>query len=153
MSYGFEDFKSDIQEAPLAYPLLRAYGWLLSIRRYEHFPFYIYPQGMKVSSIEDGVIKFVDYMVDAHELERNKMDDGMNFYNRANYVSTNFLRYSNDTMANCMFEEKLHKNHYDRLNSVMHMSQLKYYGTTTLTHFTILAYMSYFFRYRCLNKL
>ena len=30
---------------------------------------------------------------------------------------------------------------------------MKYFGTTTMTHFTILAYMSYFFRFRRLNKL
>ena len=65
---------------------------------------------MKVSGFEDGVIKFIDYLVDAHELERNKADAGKNFYLRSEYVSKNFLRYSNETMANCMFEEKLHQN-------------------------------------------
>ena len=93
---------------PLAYPLLRAYNWVLSIKRYDKFPFYIYPQGMMVSSLEDSIIKFMDYLVDAHELERNKSDGSRNFYFRTNYVSRNFLRYSNDTMANCMFDDKLY---------------------------------------------
>ena len=77
---------------------------------------------MKISTFEDGVIKFTDYLVDAHELERNKADKGKSFYHRTEYVSKNFLRYSNDTMANLMFEEKLGQNQYDRLNSVMQMS-------------------------------
>ena len=119
MAYGIEDFKRDIQETTIFFPILKAYQAFLGIRRYEHFPFYIYPQGMGLSSFEDKVIKFMDFLVDAHELERNKTDYGMNFYFRSNYVGTNFLRYSNDTMANCMFEDKLHQNQYDRLNSVM----------------------------------
>ena len=108
MAYGLEDFKRDVQEYPLAYPFLKAYSGFLSIRRYEKFPFYIYPQGVSISSFEDKVLKFFDVMVDAHELERNKADYSMNFYFRTNYVGKNFLRYSNDTMANCMFEDKLH---------------------------------------------
>ena len=108
MAYGFEDFKRDVQEYPLAYPLLKAYGSFLNIRRYEKFPFYIYPQGVSLSSFEEKIIRFCDFLIDAHELERNKTDFGMSFYFRANYVSKNFLRYSNDTMANCMFEDKLH---------------------------------------------
>ena len=63
---------------------------------------------MSLSSFEDKILRFFDFMVDAHELERNKTDYGMNFYFRASYVKGNFLRYSNDTMANCMFEDKLH---------------------------------------------
>lgn len=55
-------------------------------------------------SFEDSIIKFMDYLVDAHELERNKQDFGKVFYDRANYVRSNFHRYSNDTMANLMFD-------------------------------------------------
>ena len=94
----------------------------------------------------------MDYLVDAHELERNKADGHKNFYNRSRYVATNFLRYSNDTMANLMFDTKLRQSDYDRMNSVMSVQQTKFYASATLTHFTILAYASYFFRYRRLGK-
>ena len=104
-------------------------------------------------SFEDSVVNFLDYLVDAHELERNKSDGHKNFYNRARYVSGNFLRYSNDTMANLMFDTKLRQSEYDRMNSVVAVQQAKYFGATTLSHFTILAYSSYFFRYRRLGKL
>merc|ERR1711935_1088367 len=79
MAYGFEDFKRDVQEYPLAYPLLKAYGSFLNIRRYEKFPFYIYPQGVSLSSFEEKIIRFCDFLIDAHELERNKTDFGMSF--------------------------------------------------------------------------
>ena len=51
--FDFSTFIRDFQERPLIYPFLRAYSWLLSIKRYEKFPFYIYPTGMSVSSFED----------------------------------------------------------------------------------------------------
>jgi hypothetical protein len=39
------------------------------------------------------------------------------------------------------------------MNSVMSVQQAKFFGSATLAHFTILAYSSYFFRYRRLGKL
>ena len=64
----------DFQERPLAYPLLNAYNRFMSIRRYDQFPFYVQPGQAKLSSFEDSVILFMDHLVDAHELERNKAD-------------------------------------------------------------------------------
>lgn len=52
----------------------------MSIRRYDHFPFYIYPSGVSVNNFEEGVLKFIDHLVDAHELERNKCDRNKSFY-------------------------------------------------------------------------
>ena len=95
----------------------------------------------------------MDYLVDAHEIERNKCDAHKPAYARAMYVKDNFHRYSNDTMANLMFDTKIRESDMDRLNSVMSLQQLKYYGFSTLFHVTFLAWSSYFFRYRRLNKL
>ena len=60
----------------------------------------------RTAGFEDGILKFCDYLVDAHELERNKSDIDMSQYERTNYVYRNFHRYSNDTMANLMFDTK-----------------------------------------------
>jgi hypothetical protein len=65
----------------------------MNIRRYDHMPFYIYPQAKSWVSFEDTIITFLDWMVDAHELERNKFDKNRNFYARTLYVYENFLRY------------------------------------------------------------
>ena len=70
----------DAQERPLLYPLFGIYGSVMNIKRYEKFPFYVYPQSRKVASFEDSVLGFLDYLVDAHELERNKSDHQKNFY-------------------------------------------------------------------------
>lgn len=125
----------------------------MSIRRYDHFPFYIYPSGVSVNNFEEGVLTFIDNLVDAHELERNKSDRNKSFYQRSIYVQRNFHRYSNDTMANLMFDTQLRKTEYDRLNSVMSLQTNLFYAGATATHFAILAYATYFFRYRTITKL
>lgn len=94
----------DFQERPLAFQGLYLYMRFLNIQRYEHMPFYFYPAGQSVVSFEDGILKFMDFLVDAHELERNKQDWNKNSYDRTKYVALNFHRYSNDTMANLMFD-------------------------------------------------
>ena len=77
----------------------------------------------------------------------------MTQYERTNYVARNWLRYSNDTMANLMFDTKLRKSDYDRMNSVISQQSTIYYLSTSFVHLTVLAYASYFFRFRRLNKL
>ena len=77
----------------------------------------------------------------------------MSAYNRTNYVARNFHRYSNDTMANLMFDTKCRQTEYDRMNSVLSMRTGAFYIAATFTHFMAFAYSTYFFRYRRLNKL
>ena len=67
-------------------------------------PFYIYPSAKSWISFEDTIITFLDWLVDAHEQERNTNDRNRSFYQRTAYVYKNFLRYNNDTIANCMFD-------------------------------------------------
>ena len=95
----------------------------------------------------------MDHLVDAHEIERNKSDHRKTAYHRANYVKDNFHRYSNDTMANLMFDTKLPKCSYDHLNSVMDFSSTKFYIASTLMHFMAFAWLSYLLRYRTMNEL
>jgi hypothetical protein len=45
----------------------------MNIKRYDKFPFYIYPGAARTVKFEDKVLHFLDYLVDAHELERNKI--------------------------------------------------------------------------------
>lgn len=47
----------------------------------------------------------------------------------------------------------MRKTEYDRLNKVLGWRTSLYYTSATLTHFMYMAYASYFFRFRTLNKL
>ena len=81
-------------------------------------PYYFYPTGVKVVSLEDKMINFLDWMCDAHEEARNPHDRNKNFYERAVFVYNNFMRYSNPTICNVMFDTQASRRAYDRLNSV-----------------------------------
>ena len=145
-------FWRDFQERPLMYPFLRAWGKLLEVERGSHFPYYIYPGAVAGNSFEDTVVNFLDFLVDAHELERNKCDYRKTFYDRSIYFLWNFPRYSNDTMANLMFDVKMRKNEYDRMNSIIQQSNVKFYSASAITHLLILSSLSFMFRFRKLSR-
>ena len=94
----------DFQERPLGFPLLRLYNQFMNIKRYDHMPYYFYPSGVSVVSIEDKFINFLDCLVDAHEEARNPHDKNRHFYARSVFAMNNFLRYSNPTVCNVMFD-------------------------------------------------
>ena len=39
----WQTYCRDLQERPVLYPLLNMYNQFLSIKRYDHMPFYFYP--------------------------------------------------------------------------------------------------------------
>ena len=138
----------DFCEQPAAAPFLGVYYKFMNIRRYDHMPFYIYPQAKSWVSFEDTILTFLDWLVDAHELERNKSDAFRSFYQRSLYLYENFFRYANDTHANLQYDTKLHKYEYDRLNSVSSVAHAKFYAATTAFHTLSFTYMAWFFRFR-----
>ncbi len=138
----------DFSEQPLASPLLGLYYNFMDIKRYEHMPFYIYPSAKSWISFEDTILTFLDWAVDAHELERNKADKNRSFYQRSIYVYENFLRYNNETVANAMFDIKARKCDYDRLNTAVSVGNTRYFAATTAIHTLSFMYLAYFFRFR-----
>ena len=115
-------------------------------------PFYFYPAAKSWISFEDTIITFLDFLVDAHELERNKDDLNRSFYQRSVYFYENFLRYSNETTANLMFDTKLRKTEYDRINAALSVANIKYYTIMSGFHAMSFMYLSYFFRYRRVGR-
>ena len=128
--------------------MLGLYHNFMNIKRYEHMPFYIYPSAKSWISFEDTIITFIDWAVDAHELERNREDKNRSFYQRSLYAYENFLRYQNETMGNMMFDTKARKVDYDRMNSVISVGNTQYYLATSAFHTLAFMYMAYFFRFR-----
>ena len=51
--FNWDNFVRDVQEMPLTFPFLRAWSWFLEIKRYDKFPFYVYPGSVSVSGFED----------------------------------------------------------------------------------------------------
>ena len=143
----------DFEHQPLLNPLFNLYYRFMSIRRYDHMPFYFYPHAQKWIGFEDTIITFLDWMVDAHEQERNTSDSTRTFYQRSIYVTENFLRYQNDTVANVMFDDKVRKNEYDRYNAAISKGNTKFYTAMSALHSTSFMYLAFFFRYRRVSAL
>jgi hypothetical protein len=141
-------FWRDFQEQPLLTPLFNLYYQFMEIKRYDHMPFYFYPYAKQWISFEDTIITFLDWLCDAHEQERNTNDKNRTFYQRSIYVYQNFLRYNNDTVANLMFDTKLRKVEYDRVNSVISKANTQYFTTMSAFHTMSFMYLTYFFRFR-----
>ena len=130
-------------------PILGLYYKFMSIKRYEHMPFYFYPAAKSWISFEDTFITFLDWLVDAHEQERNfDGDRNRSFYQRSIYFYENYLRYQNETVANLMYDTKLRKLEYDRVNSVISRANTQYFVTMSAFHTLSFMYLAYFFRFR-----
>lgn len=112
----FEDYWYNFSNNAVLQPYFMLFYNFMEIKRGDKFPFYIYPGVKEGENLQDRFINFVDMLVDAHEVERNKADFKRNFYQRSYYVYDNYLRYQNETIANLMFDTKLDQNQYDYMN-------------------------------------
>ena len=138
----------DFWSRPVSYPILRMYSQFMSIKRYDRMPFYFAPAAGKVVNYEEKFIHYLDWMVDAHEEARNCEDKNRNMYSRSVYAYNNFMRYSNDTICNLMFDCKAAKPVYDKVNGVIDRRNKIFYASATVLHASAFMYLSFFFRYR-----
>ena len=143
-----EQMYRDFWNRPLMYPMLRLYNSFMNIKRYDRMPYYIAPAAGKVVDYEDVILKYIDWLVDAHEEPRNTQDYARTFYSRSVYVMKNFHRYQNDTLCNLMFDVKASKAAYDKVNAVADQQTALFYLATSGLHITAFMYLSFFFRYR-----
>ena len=133
---------------PLLHPVIQTFYNFLYMERGHHFPFYITHSADHWADHVYHFLDFMDYLVDAHEDERNKQDQGLDFYKRSVYVFKNFHRYSNPTLGNIMFDTKASKPQYDRLNSVLAHGLAWHYGSMVGLHSFSFMYLTYHMRYR-----
>ena len=151
--WTLEQVYRDFWSKPLLYPLLRLYSDFMSIKRYDRMPFYFAPVGGKVVNYENILINYIDWMVDAHEDARKPEDRNRTFYERANYVRQNYLRYQNDTVGNLMFDVQAPRPVYDKINGAVDRGNKIFYASCATLHTAAFMYMSFFFRYRRVTAL
>jgi len=90
---------------------------LLRRERGTEFPYYFPNEGKFVQDKLHQATEFLDEFVHLHESERNRADFNQSFVSRFKYVLKNYHYYSNDTMANLYFGEKLPIRDYQRIKS------------------------------------
>ena len=139
------------KQGPILWPILGAYGAFMNLERGNKFPFYISPKVQEGDQSANSLLDFIDNLVDIHEIERNKKDLKRNFYDRLLYSAENHFRLSNDTMVNLMFDTKLTKPQYDRLNNAIAIRHTSYLVFMTGLHTLGFTSLCYFFRYRKLT--
>ena len=69
------------------------------------------------------------------------------------FVWNNWLRYSNPTVCNVMFDTQASRHQYDKLNSTVSRQQGLFYLTASAFHGLAFMYLSYFFRFRRMGPL
>lgn len=144
----WEALARDFEHKPLLYPLFEVYHRFMNIKRYDRMPFYLNETQAKYAGFEGTVIAFLDWLVDAHEQERNRAEKCDNFYTRTEYVANNYPRYMNESLGNIMYDTKAARCDYDILFHVNSQGLLRYYLSNMAIHTTLLAGMSFFFRGR-----
>jgi hypothetical protein len=90
---------------------------LLRRERGTEFPYYFPQEGKFVQDKLEQATEILNDFVHMHESERNRADFNKSFVSRFKYVLKNFHYYSNDTMSNLYFGEKLPIRDYQRLKN------------------------------------
>ncbi len=98
--------------------------------------------------VQDKLLNLIDWGVDAHEETRNRSEHYVNFYQRSLYLWNNWLRYQNATVANILFDTQAPEPVYQKLESVVALSNLKFYLAASAVNIVGLMYLSFFFRCR-----
>jgi hypothetical protein len=121
---------------------------ILRRERGTDFPFYFQSESRFVHNQLHSLQEFIDNLVHCHELERNNADFEQNLPKRFNYFVKNFHIYSNDTMANLYFGEKLPLRDYQRIKSNYNFLFASWFGYNILSGACLVALNNHFFRLR-----
>jgi len=123
--------------------------WLLMNReRGLDFPFYFNGEKKFVEGKLAVVVEWVNNFVNQHEPERHPGDTSLTLVKRMKYVAKNFAYYSNDTMSNLYFSEKLPARDYQRLKNTFLHYYLFFLGYNTASGVFLVALNNYIFRTR-----
>lgn len=124
--------------------------WILMRReRGTEFPFYFPDESKILMDNVEKVSDLADDFLNCHETERNNVGDyNKTFTERLWYVINNFHIYSNDTMCNLYFSEKLPERDYQKIRHVYNQLALGFFAYNVATNIFIIAMNNFVFRGR-----
>lgn len=128
----------------LAYPFFA----ILRRERGTEFPYYFPAEGKFIQDKLNQATEFLNNFIHLHESERNKADFEQTFVSRYKYVLSNFHYYSNDTMANLYFGEKLPIRDYQRIKSNYNKLYFSWFAYNCLSGVFLVALNNHFFKCR-----
>lgn len=121
---------------------------ILRRERGTEFPFYFQSESEFIHKYLNHFQNFVDDLVHYHESERNVADFEQNLPKRFNYFIRNYYIYSNDTMANLYFSQKLPVRDYQRIKSNYNFLFASWFGYNLISGACLIALNNHLFRMR-----
>jgi hypothetical protein len=138
----------DYRNTTLGSKLVTPFFLLLRRERGTDFPYYFPAEGQFIQHKLEQATEFLNNFIHIHESERNKADFEQTFVSRFRYVLSNFHYYSNDTMANLYFEEKLPTRDYQRIKSNYNKLFFSWFSYNSLSGMFLVALNNHFFKCR-----
>jgi hypothetical protein len=124
------------------------YWWFMDRERGMDFPFYFPNEKRFVERKLAIFIEWVNNFVNLHEPERYAGDTNLTLIQRIKYVSKNFHFYTNDTMSNLYFSERLPLRDYQRVKNYFSNYYLLFLTYNTASGIFLIALNNYLFRTR-----
>jgi len=121
---------------------------LLQRERGTEFPYYFPAEGKFLQEKLEQATELCNNTINLHESERNRADFDQTFVSRFKYVIQNFHYYSNDTIANLYFSEKLPVRDYQRVKSNYNKLFFSWFAYNCATGVFLVALNNHFFKSR-----
>lgn len=138
----------DWRNGYLTTKLVLPFFMLLRRERGTEFPYYFPAEGKFIQDKLEQATEFFNNFIHLHESERNSADFEKTFVSRFRYVLKNFHYYSNDTMANLYFGEKLPVRDYQRIKSNYNKLFFSWFAYNCFSGLFLVALNNHFFKFR-----
>lgn len=144
----YDRLKWEMTQGSIFTKIFYPYFWLMDRERGLDFPFY-FPYEKKFVDRKIAILmEWVNNFVNLHEPERYPGETDLTLIQRIKYVAKNFHLYTNNTMSNLYFSEKLPKRDLQRLKSYYNNYYLLFLTYNTASGIFLVALNNYLFRTR-----
>lgn len=138
----------DLRNVSFFSKLILPFHKIMRRERGTEFPYYFPSEGRFIADKLNDATNFLNDFIHLHESERNRNDFNKTFIERFKYVLKNFHYYSNDTIANLYFSEKLPARDYQRIKSHYNLLFFSWFGYNSLAGVFLVLLNNHFFRSR-----
>jgi hypothetical protein len=144
----FESLRWEMKHSTFLTMAFYPYVWFMNRERGLDFPFY-FPGEKKFIERKLAIfIEWVNNFVNLHEPERYPGETSLTLVQRIKYVAKNFHYFTNDSVSNLYFSEKLPLRDYQRLKNYYSNYYLMFMVYNSLSGIFLIALNNYLFRSR-----
>lgn len=148
VSKAYDYLSWDWRNGTFSAKIVTPFFAILRRERGTEFPYYFPSEGKFLQEKLDQATEFCNEFIHVHESERNRADFDQTFVSRFKYVLRNFHYYSNDTIANLYFGEKLPVRDYQRIKSNYNLLFFSWFTYNCVSGVFLVALNNHFFKCR-----